>query len=135
MQGLSSTAVVGTLTAMLMCTGCAEQNEPAARAAAESFADDLASDDGAGACRALAPATRAALEQSSGRPCAAAIVEEELPDPGAAGRSASFGTMAKVDFAADTMFVTEFSDGWKVMAAGCSPAPGDRPYDCSLQGG
>ena len=135
MQGLSSAAVVGTLTAMLMCTGCAEQNEPAARAAAEIFADDLASDDGAGACRALAPATRAALEQSSGKPCAVAIVEEELPDPGVAGRSASFGTMAKVDFAADTMFVTEFSDGWKVMAAGCSPAPGDRPYDCSLQGG
>ena len=135
MQGLSSTAVVGTLTAMLMCTGCAEQNEPAARAAAEIFAINLASDDGAGACRALAPATRAALVQSSGRPCAAAIMEEKLPDPGAAGRSASFGTMAKVDFAADTLFVAEFSDGWKVVAAGCSPAPGDRPYDCSLQGG
>ena len=135
MQGLRGRAVAGTLTAILLCTGCAEQNEPAARAAAVIFADDLASDDGAGACRALAPATRAALEQSSARPCAAAILEEELPDPGAAGRSASFGTMAKVDFAADTMFVAEFSDGWRVVAAGCSHTPGDRPYDCSLQGG
>jgi hypothetical protein len=58
MQGLSSTTVVGTLTVMLMCTGCAEQNEPAARAAAEIFADDLASGDGAGACRVLAPPSR-----------------------------------------------------------------------------
>jgi hypothetical protein len=46
----------------------------------------------------------------------------------------TFGTMAQVRFSGDVMFVSEFGNGWKVMAAGCSPVPG-HPYDCTLQGG
>ena len=82
----------------------------------------------------LAPETRSGLEQSAGKPCASAILEEELPAPGPVKRSTSFGTMARVTFAADTMFVTEFRGGWKVTAAGCAPVPG-HPYECRLKGG
>ena len=64
----------------------------------------------------------------------AQILEEEPPEPGPVERSSSFGTMAEIAYAADTMFLTEFPGGWKVMAAGCAPVPG-HPYDCRLQGG
>jgi len=74
------------------------------------------------------------LVQAAGEPCASAIIEEELPEPGPVEKSSSFGTMAEITYAADTMFLTEFPGGWKVMAAGCAPVPG-HPYDCQLQGG
>jgi hypothetical protein len=35
---------------------------------------------------------------------------------------------------ADTVFLAEFPDGWKVVAAACTPR--DRlPYDCQVEGG
>ena len=126
---LAVAAVVAVLT-----SGCDAQTAPAARAVADDFADAVSTDNGRIACVLLAPETRSQLEQSSGKPCASAIIEEDLPDPGAVEGSSSYGTMAEVTFAADTMFVTEFRSGWKVMAAGCAPVPG-RPYNCQLQGG
>jgi hypothetical protein len=45
-----------------------------------------------------------------------------------------YGQWAKVRLDDDTVFLAVFSDGWKVVAAGCQPQ-GDRPYDCTLQGG
>jgi hypothetical protein len=57
-----------------------------------------------------------------------------VPAAGAVENTDAFGTMAQVRFAQDTMFLAEFKDGWKVMAAGCAPEPG-HPYDCQLQGG
>jgi hypothetical protein len=32
------------------------------------------------------------------------------------------------------VFLAAFPGGWRVVAAGCTPR-GDRPYDCTLQGG
>jgi hypothetical protein len=43
------------------------------------------------------------------------------------------GTMAQVRFREDTVFMSEFRHGWKVMAADCKPRTG-RPYDCQIQG-
>lgn len=101
---------------------------------AGEFAQALSAEKGQDACRLLAPETRSQLVQAAGEPCASAILEEELPEPGPVERSSSFGTMAEIAYAADTMFLTEFPGGWKVMAAGCAPVPG-HPYDCRLQGG
>ena len=126
---LAVIACIAVLTA-----GCDPATEPAARATAGAFADALVADNAAAACRLLAPGTKAELEQSSGNPCPAAILAEDLPAPGDMGDSASFGTMAKVTFAEDTVFVAAFRGVWKVVAAGCSPVPG-HPYDCQLQGG
>jgi hypothetical protein len=41
--------------------------------------------------------------------------------------------MAQVRFRQDTVFMAQFRDGWKVMAADCAPRP-DKPYDCQIQG-
>ena len=85
------------------------------------------------ACHDLAPETAAKLVQSAGKACPAALEEEDLPDAGPVEGIEAFGTMAQVHFGQDTVFVSRFEDGWKVMAAACSPVP-SRPYDCRLEG-
>ena len=63
----------------------------------------------------------------------AALAGEDLPDAGPAEAFDGFGTMARVRYQRDTVFLAEFRRGWKVMAAGCTPVPG-RPYDCRVEG-
>jgi hypothetical protein len=118
---------------LVLATGCGSQ-QPASTSAATRFAEALDDSDAATACGYLAPETRSDLESSAGKPCPAALTEEDLPSAGPVEDSDAFGTMAEVRFAGDTMFLARFQNGWKVMAAGCSPQPG-QPYNCLLQGG
>jgi hypothetical protein len=90
--------------------------------------------DGAAACALLAPDTASEVEQSGGKPCPEAILDEDLPGPGAVTGSAVYGQWAQVRVGADTVFLAAFPGGWRVVAAGCKPR-GDRPYDCEVQGG
>jgi hypothetical protein len=137
MPGARSWVIVLVLLGPLIA-GCGSESATAPREAATSFARALSAQDGAAACRLLAPETKSQLEQAAGKQCPAAILEEDLPEADAVKDSSTFGTMAQVIFAGDVMFMAEFPSGWKVMAAGCSPAPGQqpgKPYDCQLQGG
>jgi hypothetical protein len=127
---LSVAAAAATIT---VATACGAQPSPAT-SVARNFVEALDASDTAAACGYLAPGTRSDLEKSAGKPCAAALGEEDLPAAGAVEKTDAFGTMAQVRFVQDTMFLAEFKDGWKVMAAGCAPEPG-HPYDCQLQGG
>jgi hypothetical protein len=89
--------------------------------------------DGAAACATLAPTTRSELEQSSGKPCAAAILEEVSDDRGDGGDVQVFGSMAQVRWRDRAVFLTRMPDGWRVLAAGCVPrAVG--PDDCAVTG-
>ncbi|QES47254.1 hypothetical protein DEJ50_04825 [Streptomyces venezuelae] len=45
----------------------------------------------------------------------------------------AYGRQAIVRMAGDTLFLSLFTAGWKVVAAGCTPRPG-RPYDCLIKG-
>ena len=90
--------------------------------------------DGAAACALLAPDTASEVEQSGGKPCAEAIIDEDLPGPGAVTGTAVYGQWAQVRIGTDTVFLAAFRGGWRVVAAGCQ-ARGDRPYDCEVQGG
>jgi hypothetical protein len=119
---------------MATLAGCASPHDGVVRSVASRFASAVEAGDGRSACELLAPVTRHELEQSAGTPCATAVLEEDLPPAGPVEDSAVFGTTAQVRLTDDTVFVTQFPDGWKVLAAGCAPVPG-APYDCRLQGG
>jgi hypothetical protein len=129
-RSLLAGAAVATLA---LTTGCGSQ-QPAAMSVATKFVQALGNSNPTAACRYLAPKTKADLESSAGKACPAALTEEKMPSPGPVKDSKTFGTMAQVRFAKDTLFIARFNSGWKVMAAGCKPQPG-QPYDCQLKGG
>ena len=115
------------------CASTGERAE-AASAVAVRLLTSVKSGDGAAACAALAPDTAAELEKSAEKPCAAAVLEEDLPAPAEVISADVYGQRAQVVLADDTVFLAMFPGGWRVVAAGCSPRA-DRPYDCTIQGG
>jgi hypothetical protein len=125
--------VVPALLLIGLATGCSGSTD-GPRSAAQAYAKDVAGGDGTAMCRLLAPETRAEVAQSGQSPCAQAIVDEDLPDPGDVQRTQVWGRAAQVRMAGDTVFLSQFASGWKVVAAGCTPR-GSRPYDCLVQGG
>ena len=102
--------------------------------AAGAFERMLSAHDGTGLCAALAPETRSAVEESEKKDCAQAITSEELPNGGATRHVDVYGRQARAVMVSDTLFLSQFPDGWKVVAAGCTPQPG-RPYQCTVEGG
>ncbi|MDI6101012.1 hypothetical protein QLQ12_20575 [Actinoplanes sp. NEAU-A12] len=120
------------LTTVVMLAGCASVGErsSAAEDAARLFLQAVADGDGPAACGALAPETEARIDA----PCAESILDEALPAPSATADARVYGQRALVKFDADTVFLAVFPDGWRVVAAGCTPR-GERPYDCAVQGG
>jgi hypothetical protein len=127
-------AVVSLSALALAGCGSVGGREQAASAAAVRLLTAVDSGDGAQACAVLAPETAAELEQSAGQPCPQAVLDEDLPKPGAVAGTEVYGQWAQVRLAGDTVFLGAFTDGWRVVAAGCT-AQGDKPYDCTLQGG
>jgi hypothetical protein len=129
--------IPGTLLlACVALAGCgASDRAPDAAAVAERFHEAIGRQDGEAACSELAEETKTRLEQQEGRPCEEAIVELELPGEGRTVRTSVYVRSASVGLAAGgETFLDEFSDGWKVSAAGCEPTAPNLPYDCELEG-
>ena len=126
-EGRAALALVAGALAM---TGCASTQQPAVERVATAFEDPVG--DPEQRCDLLAPATRAAFEESGSAPCAEAI--EELPLQGGDVESIEvWGGDAQVRLAGDTVFLTETSTGWRITAAACSPRA-EAPYDCEVDG-
>ena len=121
------------LAGCLAGCGSAGGRADAATAVATRLLTATAGRDGESACAVLAPETVAELEQSADKPCPQAILDEDLPEPGPVTGASVYGQWAQVRLTGDTVFLAVFADGWRVVAAGCSPRD-DRPYDCVLQG-
>lgn len=85
-------------------------------------------------CALLAPATVEELEQSAGSPCAKAVSEDSPPPGGVVRRTDVYGNQARAVLSSDTLFLSRFAAGWKVVAAGCAPQP-KEPYRCRIKGG
>ncbi|MFE6132254.1 hypothetical protein ACFQ6Q_28960 [Streptomyces sp. NPDC056437] len=128
--GVCAVALVGVLAGC----GSVDEREAAIRSAVEQFDAAAAAKDGASLCAALAPGTRSELEDSEQQPCAEAVAGLRLPAAGAVSGVDVYGQEARVVAAGDTLFLSRFAGGWKVVAAGCRPELG-RPYQCAVKGG
>ncbi len=126
--------VASALLIMALCTGCGSSQDADVRSSASTFYDAVDAGDGARACELLTPRTRSELEQSSGQPCAEAIRAERVPQVDHPTDVSAFGTMAQVRYHGETTFLTRFQDGWRVVAAACTPGPAGV-YDCRISGG
>jgi len=124
---------IALLALGLSLSACGGSQDVAVSNVADDFYESVDKGDGAAACELLAPVTRSELEQSSGKECAAAIVEEAPDIREDGGVVEVFGTMAQVRWGSDTVFLARMPNGWRVFAAGCE-ARADAPYDCVVKG-
>ena len=126
-------AMAATVAALAGCGPAASRGQ-AASTAAQRLLGAVDRKDGVAACSLLAPETTAAVVQSAQKDCVEAILDQNLPRPGAVIGADVYGQWARVRLSDDTVFLAMFAGGWRVVAAGCT-ARGDHPYDCTVQGG
>ncbi|RPF29262.1 hypothetical protein EDD96_5779 [Streptomyces sp. Ag109_G2-6] len=135
-SGRPLSGLVLAAAAVLAAAGCGGPGarQDAAAAAGAAFEAAVAAGDHVRACGLLAPQTRKQLEQDEHKACPAALASQELPRTHGVQGVEAYGRQAMVRMAGDdTLFLSLFTGGWKVVAAGCTPRP-DRPYDCLLKG-
>ncbi|GAA2967532.1 hypothetical protein GCM10010518_62310 [Kitasatospora cinereorecta] len=84
-------------------------------------------------CSALAPETISEVEEAEKKTCAEAIDTQGVPAGGPVRDVDVYGRQARAVLAAGTLFLSEFLDGWKVVAAGCHPDRPGRPYQSPVQ--
>ena len=130
----TSAGILVTMAAVLAVAGCGQPHEQDVEGVAERFYDAYSAEQGGAACRQLAPETRSELEQSSGKPCDEAVIEEDVPTVSDLVHVRVYGTQAQVRWRGETTFLARFPSGWKVMAAACTPQH-SGPYACTISGG
>jgi hypothetical protein len=126
--------VLTELLAVAVSAGCAGNGADEPGRAADAFEAAVRSGDADATCALLTDSAVDELERSSGQPCVQSVLDEVQP-AGARLEVARFGTMAQARFRGDVLFLAEGPDGWRVLAAACGPARGDRPRDCGIAGG
>ncbi|MEU3775796.1 hypothetical protein AB0F11_21765 [Streptomyces sp. NPDC032472] len=136
-SGRTFSYLLFALAAAVLVSGCGASapRVDGARDAALAFARAVAGSDFRAACALLAPGTRQELEEGEQKPCVLALVGQDLP--GARTRTVHgtevYGRQAMVRLEEDTLFLSQFDGGWRVVAAGCRPEA-DKPYRCAVKG-
>jgi hypothetical protein len=102
------------------------------RATGERFLESIERADWPAACAVLAPITREHLETMARSDCAHAMSALDLPT-GRVAEVQVWGGQALVRTTGGDFFLTEFSHGWLIGAAGCQPLD-EAPADCVLEG-
>jgi hypothetical protein len=119
---------------MLLLAGCSEGDPAGPEAAVGRFEAALAAGAGEQGCAVLSEAAARKVAEAHGGSCSEALVAQDLPHDLAVLGVDVFGRQARVVLGADTLFLAEFPNGWRVTAAGCT-AQDDAPYDCAVEGG
>jgi len=124
---------VGVLSCVSACASLGPDTAAAAGVAV-AFHQALSTSDGAAACALLAPETATEVASTADTECAAALLDEDIPDAAAVESSQAFGRSAQVVMDDDVLFLAIFDGQWRITAAGCQ-SRGEQPYDCQLKGG
>ena len=124
------------VAAVVLATGaCGGSSDTAVSSVSDTFRQALAQQDGERACALLSAQTVSDLEQADGRPCATAVLHEDVPTTGNPTGVEVYGRMAQVRYADDTIFLSRFHQGWRLVAAGCQLASGAaQRFDCQVKG-
>jgi hypothetical protein len=131
-MGLRRTAAFVGIVVMCLA-GCSSTQEGEVEQVAERLHAAVRADDGAAACEFLSEEAQEEL-QDSGDSCEVAILEAGLSPNGKVEKVSVYDTSGQVRYDDDVVFLSEFPDGWKVIAAGCEKQAA-APYDCTVQGG
>ncbi|MCT4353890.1 hypothetical protein M5362_12205 [Streptomyces sp. Je 1-79] len=114
--------------------GASSARVDGAEDAGRAFEQALVSRDYRAACGLLAPETRKALAEGEKQACPEALEGQDLPASAAVRAAEVYGRQALVRAGGETLFLSQFAAGWRVVAAGCTPQ-GDKPYQCLVKGG
>jgi hypothetical protein len=118
----------------VVLSGCAGPDVSGPERTATTFAQAISTSNGELACTLLSAEVSSSLAGAAGIPCSAAVLKKDLPTPSAVRDAERFGHQALVTTDTDTVFLSEFPDGWKIIGVGCQ-ARDDKPYDCAVSGG
>jgi hypothetical protein len=123
------------LVAAMALGGCGtDASEEDATATVERFQAALADDDGRAACAELTPATRDELESDEKASCERAVLALDLRGGGRVAASRVYVRQAFAEIPGHgDVFLDQTPAGWRISAAGCTPAAPNRPYDCELE--
>ncbi|MFI5683146.1 hypothetical protein [Streptomyces sp. NPDC051636] len=135
MVGRVCGAAVGVvLAAAVSSCGTVSERRDDVRDTAVAFEKALS--DGAydRMCTVLSPGTVEEVQQSAHSTCAKALSQESLSPGGALRLVDVYGDQARAVLARDTLFLSRFTAGWKVVAAGCEQRP-SQPYQCQIKSG
>jgi hypothetical protein len=122
-----------SVAALALASGCSSTHEGEVEQVAEQLHAALRVDDGVAACDLLSEEAQEEL-QDSGDSCEVAVLDAGLSPDGRVEKVSVYDTSAQVRYDDDVVFLSEFPDGWKIIAAGCEKQAA-APYDCTVQGG
>ncbi len=114
-----------------LVTACGGAQDADVARVASGLVEAVDRRDGAGACALLAPPVRTEREDTSGSPCAEAVLEEDVGAPSDTTEVEVFDTMARAVVGSESLFLSRFDGRWLVVAAACDPMAG-KPYDCAI---
>jgi hypothetical protein len=117
----------------LLCAGCgAAPGTDAVTGVADRWLAAAQAKDAAALCQLLTPAAAQSIA-SGDETCQQAVGDLSVPGDGPVESVQVWSDRAQVRTAADTLFLTKLTVGWRVSGAGCT-FQGDEPYDCDVEG-
>ncbi|MGC7100724.1 hypothetical protein ACPZ19_39135 [Amycolatopsis lurida] len=115
--------------AAFLLAGCAPAADPVVRETAQRFLD---ADPGT-ACALLSPRAMEDLTRHGRETCPDALPGVRAP-ASTVTEVTVWGSDAQAKAAAETLFLHEFEDGWRITGGGCTPTAPEAPYRCLIGG-